>query len=707
MSSLFTPLTDLLTRHARPLISLLLIVLPLLFLLPRTQPSSQESHLIASRALLQRHLKTDALARPVATHRILYEGPESLRPLVDTLLTTNQKPLSADASPLAPTTHTLRIELSHRDDFSTLRIEERLATTSTPPKLEAEEARQPLEVEESTRQGQWYAILPPLIAVLLALITKRLLLALLAAAWTGALLQVEHLNPLLATKKLLLDYILPDLTDPFNLHILGFTICLVGMVHVILKMGGMAGLLAKIKPLANSRRATTLTTALMGGALFFDDYANSIVVGSTMRPLSDTHRISRAKLAYIVDSTSAPIAGLAILSTWIGYEVGLFDELARQIGLAQSGYGIFLSILPMRFYCILTLVMVLCLVWLERDFGPMLHAEERALLTGELLPEGATLLSRTSAQDEQVQEGAPLRWYNAIFPIGVVLLSAILGMFWSGWKNPAGDALPSLFSWNQPSSATLSQMLTAMASTEQWRNAFSNADNARVLFWSAVLGSITAITLALTQRILPPKVAAATWLRAIPSMAMALAILLLAWSIKSVCKDLSTSLYLISILQDILSLFWLPLITFLLAAVVAFSTGTSWGTMGILLPTIIPLAQLMRQSSDMPEEQGMTILLLCFSAVLDGAIFGDHCSPISDTTVMSSIATQSDHIEHVRTQAPYAIVTMLAAALVGYIGIPLGLPAWAALLLGGALLFIAVRLLGKKPATPEATTSTG
>ena len=179
----------------------------------------------------------------------------------------------------------------------------------------------------------------------------------------------------------------------FNLYVIGFTLSLVGMVHVILKMGGMAGLLERVKRFARSARATRVTTALMGFVLFFDDYANTIVVGSTMRPLTDARRISREKLAYLVDATSAPVAGLAVVSTWIGFEVGLFEELRVQLGMAQSGYAIFFEILPLRFYCIFTLCFVLLCAWSGRDFGPMRRAEERAWVEGRLWREGSSTLS--------------------------------------------------------------------------------------------------------------------------------------------------------------------------------------------------------------------------------------------------------------------------------------------------------------------------
>jgi Na+/H+ antiporter NhaC len=203
-----------------------------------------------------------------------------------------------------------------------------------------------------------------------------------------------------------------------------------------------------------------------------------------------------------------------------------------------------------------------------------------------------------------------------------------------------------------------------------------------VLFWAALLGSALAMVLASAQRILSPFEALKTWLQAVPAMWMAVAILVLAWSIRAVCDDLGTSIYLVGAVQDLISPEVVPLLTFALASVVAFSTGTSWGTMGILLPAMVPLAFYLTDGTAGQE----VILLLTFGAVLDGAIFGDHCSPISDTTVMSSISAGVDHLDHVQTQAPYAVVTMVFAAAFGYVGVAFGLNEWVALVagLGGA-----------------------
>ncbi len=549
----------------------------------------------------------------------------------------------------------------------------------------------PKPVASSTRRvGSWISMLPPALAVLLAVFTRRLILSLATALIVGAAAQVGWW-PHSALYKAGESYIVGPIADTFNLYIIAFTISLVGMVHVMLRSGGLAGLLEIVRTRATGARSTRVATALMGAVVFFDDYANTIVVGSTMRPLTDARLICREKLAYLVDSTSAPIAGIAVVSTWIGYEVGLFDVLSQQLALGKSGYEIFFEILPLRFYCLLTLFFVLANAYSGRDFGPMLTAERRARATGALLREGAKPLGASALEALRPPEGAPLRARNAIIPVALVLTSVVFGMFWSGWSSADGASLPSLLGALSGKPFPLGQAIGEMASFTTWRDAFSNANGAKVLCSSAILGSLLSITLAVSQRILPIRDALLSWAKAIPGMRTAISILVLAWAMRSLCDDLSTSVYLIGAVQDFLSPLWLPVVTFALAALVAFATGTSWGTMGILLPAMIPLAHHM--SLNQPGSE--MVVALCLGAVLDGAIFGDHCSPISDTTVMSSIASACDHLDHVRTQIPYAVTTMLAAAIFGYVGVAQGLHPTVALILGALSLAAVLALVGK------------
>lgn len=676
-----------------------LLLLVALVILPRTE--APEAVREAQTAQVLARKKAGALDEALAAHwkargvtfkageapklSLDYEGPPGARKLILEKWQTNAQLRLVDGP--SPDGQALRVEV--RAEAGALHI--------AAAHVAGGERAELLKVDRLI--GRWWSALPPLIAVLMAICFRSLLTALFSAILLGSALQTGFL-PHSAMWMAIRTYLIGTTFDTFNLYIIAFTISLVGSVHIVLKMGGLAGLLERFKGLASSRRSTQAATGLMGLAVFFDDYANTIVIGSTMRPLTDHLKISREKLAYLVDSTSAPVAGLAIISTWIGYEVGLFTELSNQLGLGRSGYDIFFDILPLRFYCILTLTFVFIVGLSGRDFGPMLKAERRAFHEGLVSRPGARPLTNVAAERLEPAAETPKRWYNAVIPVGVMLGATLLGMYWSGWSGagPGPTSIPGMGAvWAGESS--LGDVLSGwgaaasgLGSWQTWRDAFSGADNAKVLFAGAVLASVAAFVLAVGQRLLSPREAAVAWGRAVPGMWMAVAILMHAWSIRAVCDDLGTSIYLVGAVQDIIAPQLLPIITFLIAAAIAFATGTSWGTMGLLLPAMIPLA--FQLTHGMPG--GEMIVLLCFGAVLDGAIFGDHCSPISDTTVMSSIASSCDHVDHVRTQMPYAFVTMFAAGLLGYIGVAYGLPAWLALFSGVGALVAFMFAVGKR-----------
>ncbi len=511
------------------------------------------------------------------------------------------------------------------------------------------------------------SLLPPLFAVLLAFFTGQVLASLFAAVLLGALL-AEGGSVWLAATRTADAYLWQGATDPFNLYIFGFTLVLIGTVHVTIAMGGMQGIIDAIGRGARTARSAQVAAALMGVAIFFDDYANTVIVGSSARPLTDARRVSREKLAYIVDSTAAPVAGVAVISTWIGYEVGLFNQQLDVLGpMASGGYDFFFQLLPYRFYCYFALVLVFAVTLSGRDFGPMRAAEERARKTGQVAPGDPAGRPPTRALATLLKAGVRPRWGNGLLPIAVVLLGSFGGLLWIGAERLAerGEAV----SWL--SLADLGEAFTAVGD-----------DNVAVLFWAAVAGSVVAFALALGQRLLTLREAASAWFRGVRAMLPAIAILILAVGIRHVTDDLGTDRFLAALLSDT-SLLYLPVMSFLLASAIAFATGTSWGTMGILLPVAVPLAVSLNAAQG---ASGMVVLLVAAS-VLDGAIFGDHCSLISDTTVMSSMATSCDHVQHVRTQIPYALLAMAAASsayllMAWHDG---ALTVWAAYALGAAV----------------------
>lgn len=528
------------------------------------------------------------------------------------------------------------------------------------------------------------ALVPPIIALLIAIGFRKILPALLIAVLSGAALQ-QTSQPLLviwyeisgifqALFRMLqigvaapTGYIGPVLDDAFNLQILGFTFVLVGMIAIVNQMGGTGGMVKALSRLVKGPKSAQAVTAMTGTALFFDDYANTVVVGTSGRSITDRFRISREKLAYIVDSTSAPVAGVALLSTWIGYEVGLFDDLLSHIpqsaGLPTNGYGLFLEALPYRYYCFFALGLVFIIAASGRDFGPMYKAEKRARELGQLK---STEESSATSTDRLEKEGVPLRAVNALIPIIIVLVSILTLVLKDA---PATSHSP--------------------LSLDGLRLAFGNGDLdlAGILFTSAILGAIASAGLALVQRLLTPKEIAKAFAKGMSELWAAAAVLILAWAIKQVCDDLGTGSVILAMIGDQLPAGYVPVIVFMLSGLIGFSTGTSWGTMALMLPIAAPLSV---------ELSGDPIIILAsLAAVLDGAIWGDHCSPISDTTVLSSAASDCPHLDHVRTQVPYAILAMVAACTCGYVYVAQGGIPWVAYPMGFAVLVLAVRLLGK------------
>ncbi|HAA78668.1 TPA: sodium:proton antiporter [Candidatus Latescibacteria bacterium] len=520
-----------------------------------------------------------------------------------------------------------------------------------------------------------WSLFPPILAISVGILTRRLILGLSLAVISGGVLASDAVAGV-AIHKIAITYLYEPVFNSFSGHILAFTACLIGMVRVTSLAGGNRGIALLLSQGAAGARSCRFASFLMGLAIFFDDYTNTIVVGSTMRPITDRFRVSREKLAYLVDSTAAPIAGLAIISTWIGYEVGLFEDLMKDLGTGYSGYQLFFAALPSRFYCILTLVFVVSSTLLGRDFGPMLRAERRAQQTGQVLAEGARPMTRQYADVETIESINP-RWWVAAIPVMAVIAAVIFGI---GWDTRANAEVVSAASEGYLTSA-------------YWTDAFKNADSAGVLFRASILGALLAFVLALTRcadgspdRPISLPLAISTFFRGVWGVWYAFAILILAWAIKAVCDDVGTGDYLTHLLSPVISPFLLPLLIFLLASVVAFSIGTSWTTMAILIPTVVPLAHNLGD---------MALTILAAAAVLDGAIFGDHCSPISDTTVMSSIASSCDHLDHVKTQVPYALTTMGVAAVCGYLGTAAAYPSIVGLGIGVVVILTILLVIGK------------
>ncbi len=526
----------------------------------------------------------------------------------------------------------------------------------------------------------WLSLLPPLVAILLALLARQVLVALFVGVWIGAALIYDY-NPFTGFFYGLTKYIALAPADPDKMAIIVFSLTLGGMVGVISRMGGTQGIVDKLAKYASNSQRGQIVTWLMGIFIFFDDYANTLIVGNTMRPLTDKLRISREKLSYMVDSTAAPVANIAIISTWIGFEISLIDNSFQSLGITDNPYLTFLKTIPYNFYPLFALVLGFTIAWFGRDFGPMLKAERRTLKTGQVLAPGATPLSSMDAQEIVADENIEKKWYNGFIPIFVVILTTLLGLWFTGLS-----ALE-----------TKGTDLESVGFIQYLGLVIGESDSYSVVMWAAVLGSCVAILLAIGQKLLKLDQSIAAWIGGVKAMILAALILTMAWSIGNICTDLKTADYIIHISEGFLSPYFIPLLSFIIASLISFATGTSWGVMAILMPIVIPIAYLVPQADPtimLSQQQG--IFLSTIASVLAGATFGDHCSPISDTTIMSSMASGADHIDHVRTQLPYALFGGILSMVVGYIPIGFGVSPLVMLPVGILIIVLSIRFLANK-----------
>lgn len=502
--------------------------------------------------------------------------------------------------------------------------------------------------EEAAKNYGFLSLLPPLVAIALCFITKRVLASLFIGVWVGATILVGW-NPIGGVTKTL-SYIVENAADSWNATILLFDFVVGGLIGLIYLSGGAQAFVKSVTKKVKTARDGQVAAWLFGLVIFFDDYSNTAVVGNAFRAVSDKLRISREKFSYIVDSTAAPVASIALISTWIGYEVGLIGDAIEGTSVAMAPYTIVLYSIPYRFYSIFAIILVLAIALSGRDYGPMLKAEYRARTTGKVFADGATPLSGGS--ELKVLEGIPQRTVNMVVPIVVLVVVSIFGMWWTGGGTSA----------------------------ESFTAAISDADAMTALLWGAMFAVIIAIIMYKVQGIGTLADMMDAFIDGAKMMLLANLILLSAWSIGSVAGEMGTAPYVVEAVRGIISPLILPMIIFLICNVISFATGTSWGTMAITMPIAVPLAL----SLGVP-------LPLAISAVLTGSVMGDHCSPISDTTIMSSMFSGSDHMDHVKTQIPYAF-TASGVAMLAYLAAGTGMSVALILPLGIVLVGILLYL---------------
>ena len=503
-----------------------------------------------------------------------------------------------------------------------------------------------------------WSLLPPCMAILLGLVTGRVVASLFISIIIGAGLLTPYSDAVWPWMAELIRRLLSELKlsalETSHLQVFGFTIALGAMVGVLVHSGSFADGIDRFVARRMTRRRFQMATWLLGLAFFFDDYANSLLLGTTLRPAADRAKVSAAKLAYLVDSTAAPVAGLSIISTWVAAELTAIEQGLHAAGLSEtSAIGVFVETLPYRFYPWLTLLLVGLVAWTGRDFGPMRRSESLAAAS-EITP--------------HADEGLKCSWMLAAMSLSLCLFAMLGTMLITG---NAGE----------------SRILHRLISGDPYISLLA----AGVVGWMvALLGTLTFHFAERTfqwRDLTCPSLAGAA--RMLPAML----ILWLAWTLSTItdAEHLGTGSYLAGQLAGRVPLWLMPSSIFVLASVCSLCTGTSWGTIALLTPLVTPLVVSLTNSSD-PSDPS---LLAAIGAVLAGAIFGDHCSPLSDTTVLSSQATSCNHIEHVRTQLPYALLAAGVALFAGTLPLGLGLSSWLALPLACGVLVVVFFLISK------------
>lgn len=514
-----------------------------------------------------------------------------------------------------------------------------------------------------------FSLAPPLVAICLCVWLRMAIPALFAGIYTGALLLGEFSwhAPLTAAFRAVDDFALNSLTDRDHAVNLMFTTFIGGLVEVLNRSPASHRLLGRLIARLKNRARAGVAVWVSGTLFFIDDYANALIVGNAFRKVADKFKMSREKLAYLVDTTSAPIASIALVSTWIGFEISLIVDAIEAEGLqGHTGYGLFLASIPYRFYPLLALGFCLAVAWSGRDFGPMLAAEENSLRAVEPPPPDSDAGSRTPPRTEP----APGLHWLVVVPLIVLVTGSIVFLAVHGYQNGA-----------------------VVDGSDPWRSLISllsEADAFLCLLWATLTAMAAAFIIHPLFLGEPLSAVFENWFEGCKGMFMICVILILAWSIGDVCKRLETGTYVAGLLGAGFDPHFLPLLTFLLAAAISFATGTSFGTMSILMPIAVPIVA--QFAADRPD-----VLYGTIGSVLGGAIFGDHCSPLSDTTILSAGASGCGVIEHVNTQLPYAL-TVVAVSIGCLLLVPVEwIPAWILQLIGLTALILILRAVGRRP----------
>ncbi|WP_052430386.1 Na+/H+ antiporter NhaC family protein [Sporocytophaga myxococcoides] len=521
----------------------------------------------------------------------------------------------------------------------------------------------------------WLSIIPPLLAIALSLIFHEVITSLFLSVFVGVLLLIgfEFSNVIPAFLRVIDSYILEVLRDSKHLSLISFAFMVGGMIALIAKNGGLTGLVNKISAIAHSSRSAQLTTLFLSLSIFFDNYVNILIVGNTMRPITDKYKVSREKLAFIVSTTAASAASLGFFTTWTGAEMVYVHDATSYLRLGNSAFSIFFKSLQYAYYPIFMLILTFALIVSRKDFNKMADAEVNARSAGIKNEQNDKSIEKNIERDiveilhPESQNGG--KWINAAFPLIVLFITAIAGLIVTGTENLYQKMLGKGIPITSQNLSSVWKFLydfdnKNISFFQKLGELFGNGDFYIALLWSSFSSLLTAFLLTLLHKNLTLKRTTEIMIHGFRVMLSAIIILIFSWSLAEITEDLHATEYLSSVITGYIKPSLLPIVSFLLAATFAFSTGSVWGAMAILYPLLVPVSWMISASSGLSISDTESITYNVIATILSGSVFGIHCSPVSDSTIMSSIASDCNHIQHIKTQLPYAATIALISVLV-------------------------------------------
>lgn len=549
----------------------------------------------------------------------------------------------------------------------------------------------------------WLSIIPPLMAILLSLIFKEVVLSLFLSIFFGAyiLTGFDVSGILKALLRVLDNYLLNALYDKEHLSLLIFSLFISGMVALVSKNGGLLGLVKFLEKKAHSPRSAQFMTYVMSIAIFYDNYANTLIVGNTMRHITDKYRISREKLAFIVHCTSGSIVSVALITTWVGAQLTYISDAAANMNMGESPFAILVKSLQFAYYPAFMLFFILVLIFSRMDFNQMANAEVAARSSGvknEMesgkIPENFELIKIPES------EGNHAAWINVLIPVLSVLFAAFAGLIISGAEN-VYEILSEKNLYNGSYSFMAIWDRVTLLDKEDV-NFFdklgallSNADFYLALLWASFFGLTVAIVLTIFKRGISLSRTISAMVQGFMMMVSPIIILIFAWAFADMLQDLHTAEFLTSLFTRSINPLFIPVLVFLISALFSFTSGSVWGTMAILYPLLLPITWILCLKEGLNSDDALVVIYNVTAMILTGSVFGIHCSPVSDTTILSSISSKSNPIAHIRTQIPYAATVALVSLCVSLFTVT-GFHWSVYFLVGFASIILIVKILGKR-----------